>query len=90
MKEFTAGTTVRLKCTFKDFNDEKVDPAIVKLIIYNEKYEKESEHQPQKKDVGEYFFDYVTDTNPRVINYEWYGEIDGLPSIQRDRFTTNF
>lgn len=90
MNSYITGTTVRLHCTFKDFNDEKIDPQIVKVIIYDYKYNIIEELVAVKRDIGEYFVDYITPIKSKSLYYEWYGEIDGMPSIKRDGFTTKF
>lgn len=87
------GDTVRLECVFYDFNNEKVDPELVKIIIYDAKYNKIFEEIlgiNNKTGVGEYFYDYTTEQKAQRLYYEWYGEINGKPSLKRGEFITKF
>lgn len=87
------GNTVRFECTFYDFNGNKIDPDMVKIVVYNYKYQvlfTEVLGINNKKNVGEYFFDYVTESKEQKLFYEWYGEIDGKPSLKREEFMTRF
>jgi hypothetical protein len=90
LKSYPFGTTVRLNCTFKDFNNENIDPQIVRVIIYNYKYDLLETLTATKKAIGEYFLDYKTPNKSQTFYYEWYGEIDGMPSIIRSGFITKF
>jgi hypothetical protein len=91
---YQSGNRVKLSVKFE--NDEGVltDPAIVKLIIYNYKYEIIDQHtigDANRLNAGEYFYDYVTDKSKNeTIFYEWYGEIDGTPTLCRNSFMTKF
>lgn len=86
----------RVKLSAKFVNDEGVptDPAIVKLIIMNYKYEILNEYvigDANKISTGEYYFDYVTNRGKNeTINYEWWGEMDGTPTLFRKSFITKF
>jgi hypothetical protein len=84
------GTTVRLECTFYNFDDNKFDPDIVKIKIYDSKYNVILEEEGVKRSQGEYWFDHVTDSKAQTLYYEWYGEIDGKPTIKRGQFMTRF
>lgn len=87
------GNTVRLDCFFYDFNGKPLAPDLVKLIIYNSNYEillEEIMNTNNKKGEGEYFYDYITEDKRQVIYYEWYGEINGKPSLKRGSFATTF
>lgn len=90
MREYQYGNTVRLECSFFDFTGEKTDPSLVKVLIYNERYEVILEGTGEKVGVGEYLFDYTTEEKQQRIYYEWYGEIDGKPSLRRGEFITKF
>ena len=60
---FQVGNTIRLSCTFTDFEGRKVDPVIVKVIIYDVLYKKINEYTldvTNKLRVGDYYFDYVS------------------------------
>lgn len=91
LKKYPSGTTVRLSCTFQNDQNVNVDPQIVRLTLFNYKYEiLEEISVSSKTDVGVFYFDYITPSKPQTIIYEWHGEIDGLPSIKRDKFVTEF
>lgn len=93
MNKYQAGTTVRIECTFFDFNGEKVDPEFIKLIIYNYKYEIINTiniNINNKISTGQYYYDYITSKEQQQLCYEWYGEINDLPSLKRGQFTTSF
>jgi len=85
------GNTVRFECTFYNFNNEKVNPDLVKVIVYNYKYEILLEEIINSGiNIGEYMYDYTTGDKSEKLYYEWYGEIDGNPSIKRKEFQTRF
>ena len=89
---FQIGNTIRLSCTFTDFEGRKVDPVIVKVIIYDVLYKKINEYtldSTNKFKVGEYYFDYVP-TKAGKIFCEWYGEIVGKPAIKRESLEVKF
>lgn len=90
MEIYQYGNTIRLECVFFDFNGERVDPHTVKLIIYDERYRKISEGLGIRVSVGEYLYDYTTEEKQQKIYYEWFGEIDGKPSLRRGEFMTRF
>ena len=93
INSYQYGNTVRIDCSFYDFNNQKIDPDLVKVIVYNTRYEvllEEIINTNNRKDIGEYFFDYVTENKKQTIYYEWYGEINGKPSLKRGEFTTKF
>lgn len=88
-KTITAGSTVRLSSSFVDFDNNPVNPQVVKVSIYNYRYEKDEEKLiTLKNESGEYVHNFVTDIKPRTYIVEWYGEIDGHPSIHRENFST--
>jgi hypothetical protein len=87
------GNTVRLECDFFDFDNTSVDTQLVKVVIYDAKYEILSEivlGEVNRKAVGKYFFDYTSGNTAQKYYYEWYGEIDGTPSLNRGQFATKF
>lgn len=87
------GNTVRFECSFYNFDEVKVDPDLIKIVIYDHKYTQLSETvlgASNKLDVGEYFFDYPTEEKEQKLYYEWYGEINGKPSLKRNSFVTQF
>lgn len=92
---YQSGNTVRLECTFEDFNGYKVDPDTIKVIFYDYRYTKINEiiiGLSNKKSTGVYYYDYVTPVNEenKRVYYEWYGEIDGTPALKRGSFIVRF
>lgn len=87
--EYQKGNTVRLEAQFYDWEDQPVDPTLVKLIIYDYNHIKLDEISippSNRLDVGSYYYDYVF-SQAGVFVYEWYAEIDGKPSLRRNRFS---
>lgn len=91
---YQSGNRVKLTASFEDDLGEYKDPAIIRLIIYNYKYEIVEQFNigdANRLGVGEYFYDYVTNQNKNEkIFYEWYGEMDGTPTLRRGSFLTKF
>jgi len=91
MNVYQYGDTIRLECTFYDFSGEKVDPEYVNIIIYDSRYNELFKGEGLSKgSVGEYFYDYTTEKKEQRLYYEWYGMIDGKPSLKRGEFMTKF
>ena len=91
---YHAGNTIRLKCIFEDFDGNRVNPSNVKIILYDNKYQKLQESflsSGYRVGTGEYVYNYITssDSEQRIV-YEWFGEINGLPSLKRSTFRTVF
>lgn len=87
------GSTVRLVGEFFNFEGEPVDVSFTKVIIYNYKYEKLEEFmltEANRIGVGKYFFNYVTESTPKTVIYEFSGELDGFPALDRNSFSTRF
>lgn len=79
------GNTVRLQAMFKDFGGDPIDPATVKVILYDRRWTKIHEQTlgaPNKLDTGQYFYDYVP-AAVGTLYYEWNGTIEGQPSLHR-------
>lgn len=90
---FQCGNTIILNAEFYNENDILIDPSIVKVIIYNQSYEKIHELSDiaiNKIGIGKYSCNYRTENVPQYIYYEWYAEIDGNPSLIRDKIRTVF
>jgi hypothetical protein len=91
MNVYQYGNTIRFECTFFDFEGNKIDPDVAKIIIYDYRYNVVFNGEGLKKvGVGEYFYDYTTEMKEQRLYYEWYGEIDGKPSLKRGEFMTKF
>lgn len=91
---YQSGNRVKLSAKFDNDEGISTDPAIVRLIIYNYKYEIIEQYtmsDANRIDTGQYFYDYVTNSkkNEKVF-YEWYGEMDGTPTLRRGSFITKF
>jgi hypothetical protein len=91
---YQRGDTIRLTCTFYNFDNVAVDPSEVKMIIYDSTYTKTSEtilNSSNRTGTGIYFYDYFADvTKDTKIIYEWHGIIEGTPSIKRGSFNIVF
>lgn len=86
------GNTVTLKCKFHDLEGKPINPQFVKIIFYNYRFEKINEVSVNSDpiDVGLYVYDFITENKEQKLYYEWYGELNGRPVIQRRSFRTRF
>jgi hypothetical protein len=95
VNSYKEGNTVRFFCEFKDFADQLADPSVINFKVYNQKYEQihdASVGTDTKASQGNYFYDYTIPKgylNQKLI-YEWYGEVSGSPSLNRDSFKVVF
>lgn len=94
-QKILVGNTVRLEANFKDFGGLPVNPQIVKIRIYNQKFEVINEVSvpfKQGSPTGSFTFDYIVPQNflNQRVYYEWYGEISGSPSLNRGSFKVVF
>ena len=88
-----AGNTVRFTCKFYDPSGNLTTPTSIKLTLYDYQYNKLSEFpltDANRIEMGLYFFDYTTPNEEKKYIYEWYGMVNGFPSIKRETFTTFF
>ncbi|WP_031408013.1 hypothetical protein [Geobacillus vulcani] len=88
-----AGDTVRLKCHFKTFDWQNIDPADVKLKIYDKNKQLIEEillTDNDKENVGVYFYDYVLPTNQSEIIFEFSGVYNNKPILVRDSVKIEF
>lgn len=88
-----AGNTIRLTCKFYDPNGYITTPTVVRLTFYDYRFQKITDVNLSDADIlteGTYYYDYATETHEKKYYVEWYGLIDGLPSIKRDTFSTTF
>ena len=91
VKTYQYGDTIRFKCVFHDFNNTKINPDSVKIIIYNYKYEVLFESIVENSgEIGEYTYDFTTEKKRQKLFYEWNGEINGRISLKRNEFMTEF
>jgi hypothetical protein len=89
-----AGTAIRAVNTFYNFENTPQDPNVVKVKIYDRRYQMVGDYvltDANKLSEGKYFYDYVTPTerNQKFI-IEFYGEIAGNPTIERQQIFTTF
>ena len=93
-KTFQVGNTIRLMCRFKDFNEELIDPALVKLKFYDYRYQMIHDvilGPANKLEAGVYFYDYQIPDGPKErLHYEWYAEDQGTIALKRDSFMISF
>lgn len=85
---YQTGDTIRFKSTLKDFDGNIVEPDLIKFIVYDQKFLKIYEitlSVLDRLDSGEYVA-YYTPVSDGTYYYEWYTELSGLPSLDRDRF----
>jgi hypothetical protein len=91
---YQIGNTIRLKCTFKDFDGQLRNPDMIKVKIYDQSFAVMSETTlgpTNNSDLGNWFYDYVIPMDARgKLYYEWYGEMQGSPSLKRDSFKVAF
>ena len=93
-RSFQSGNTIRMMCTFRDFDQALVDPDVVKVKLYDYRYQPVSDTvlgEQHRLGVGEYFYDYPIPSGPKErVHYEWYAEKDGTVALKRDTFLINF
>ena len=88
-----AGDTVRFRCHFKTFDGQSVNPADVKLTIYDsnkQQIEQITLDDTNKEKVGVYFYDYVLPTNHSEIIFEFSGVYNNKPILVRDSVKIQF
>lgn len=87
MKHFQKGNSIRMSAKFTDWDDVPRDPDLVKFMVYDVDYIKLSEvvmAPANHVTIGEYVYYYVPEGSGTIF-VEWYGEMDGLPSLRRER-----
>ena len=92
-KVYQAGNTIRLECTFHDFDGQLIDPPLISVRIYDLKYKllsTTSIGNLNRTSKGQYFYDYVSPVQGGVVWYEWYAEVGGFPSLRREQLKTSF
>ena len=90
---YLTGNTIRLFAEFRDLDGQLVDIMFPKLTIYNSKYKNILEvnlNDDNKISTGKYFYDFKTSLEPKRIIYEFSGELDGTPTLDRNSFVTRF
>ena len=87
------GDTVRLIVNFRTFDGQAIDPDNVTLTIYDEtetQIEQFILDDTNRKDVGIFFYDYVTPDVQQELIYEFKGVHNHNPIIVRDSIETSF
>lgn len=94
-KTFKLGTTIELVVTFKDFDDNLVDPTTVSAAIRDADFNLVETLSPQKVSTGVYIAYYTVDTDTFLaelladpseyieLMYEWEATVGGLKSVDR-------
>ncbi|MBE2927396.1 hypothetical protein [Anoxybacillus flavithermus] len=88
-----AGDTVRLKCHFRTFEGQLVDPVNVKLTIYdaNKQQIEQITLTDTNKDNGVYFYDYVLPDDKQEIIFEFRGLYNNeKPILSRGKVKIQF
>lgn len=88
-----AGDTVRFRCHFRTFDGQNIDPADVKLRIYDtqkQQFEEISLTDTNKENVGVYFYDYVLPDDKQEIIFEFKGIYNEKPILARGQVKIEF
>lgn len=87
------GDTIRLKCHFKTFTGQSVDPVDVKLTMYDKdknQIEQILLDDTNKKNIGVYFYDYVPAPELSKFIFEFSGQYNNKPILVRDSVQVKF
>ncbi|PAQ14978.1 hypothetical protein CD798_07995 [Bacillaceae bacterium SAOS 7] len=89
------GDTVRLKCHFRSFDGEYVDPNGVALSIYkNDDTYNQIESilldDTNKENVGVYFYDYIPASELNEFIFEFAGRVNNKPILVRELVKLDF
>ena len=88
-----AGDTVRFRCHFKTFDGQSVDPADVKLTVYDTNKQQMFQitlTDTNKENVGVYFYDYVLPDDKQEIIFEFRGLYNEKPILSRGKVKIEF
>ena len=88
-----AGDTVRFRCHFKTFDGQSVDPADVKLTVYDTNKQQMFQitlTDSNRENVGVYFYDYVLHDDKQEIIFEFRGLYNNKPILVRDSVKIEF
>jgi hypothetical protein len=84
------GNSIKLKCKFRDYNNELVNPTSVYLTIYDLNGRILEENNVTNNKGGyEYFFVFTPD-DETIYVYEWRGVISGVVSLRRKKLEVRF
>lgn len=92
MRDYFSGDTIKLECEFKEYDGVEMHPDLVKLRIYDRKYNliEEIINIPFDSEKGVYFHYYTLPSDDNVIIYEWYAEEGGMPTLIRKKVNFSF
>lgn len=89
--KLVVGNAYKMEAHFSDWEDKEliIDPTVVKFKILDIQFNSVEEHilGPQNriaKGVYQYFF---VPSKPGMYYYEWWADIEGLPSLIRESFS---
>lgn len=77
-----SGNTIRLYAEFFDFDGTKVVPENIVVRFYNRNRERIGEDISVVPVEEQIYYDLVTE-NPEIRFYEFYGEVNGQPVVER-------
>ncbi|MCM3719168.1 hypothetical protein [Fictibacillus phosphorivorans] len=87
------GDTVRLKCHFKTFNGNAVDPTDIKLFIYDEMEiltEEIALNDTHRESVGVFYVDYLPAIGLNEFIFEFSGSYNNKPILSRGKVKIQF
>ena len=88
-----AGDTIRFRCHFRTFDGQLIDPADVKLTVYDTNKQQMFQitlTDTNKEKVGVYFYDYVLPDDKQEIIFEFRGLYNNKPILARDSVKIQF
>jgi hypothetical protein len=89
IETYHIGDTVKLSVSFKDFDDEAVDPVGVTLNIYDSHKTKIITYETAAlthTGTGVYSYEYVIPDDYKEYIYEFVGTVGGKPLLDRKNF----
>lgn len=96
MAKYQSGNTIMFSVEFKDLQGNLVDPELVRFKVYDDLLNPLEDVDilldPNNKiAVGRYTYNYTTGaTDVGAFYVEWYGEVNTVPTLQREEFTLGF
>jgi hypothetical protein len=89
--DYLVGNAMRMEAEFRnwDNNQSLVDPSVIKLIIYDIQFTIIHEFSlggQNRISEGTYYY-LFTPQKEGIFFYEWYVDIDGIPSLTREEFS---
>jgi hypothetical protein len=92
---YETGNTVQLRATFKDIDGVAKDPSLPSVKVYDRNFNKIFDFPlgaGNRTKMGEYFVNYTIPYGEvkTTYYYEFYGELEGTPSLNRGSFVAKF